>query len=121
MTPLRLLHLSDTHLTGSGFDEDGVDAARALRILMEAVRQVEDVDLVVTTGDIADDGSIEGCRRVRDVIGAFARERGVPHVYTTGNHDRRASFAEVFGSGHLSGGGEDVATLPGPAGACAAV
>jgi 3',5'-cyclic AMP phosphodiesterase CpdA len=118
---LRILHLSDPHLTASGFDEDGVDAARALGILMETLDDVDDVDLVITTGDIADDGSVEGCRRVRDVIGAFARQRGVPHVYTTGNHDRRASFVEVFGSGHLAADGTDVASVSGPAGICAAV
>ena len=119
--PLRVLHLSDPHLTGSGFDQNGVDAARALDLLMDTLTEVEEIDLVLTTGDIADDGSVEGCRRVRDVVGAFARRHGVPHVYTTGNHDRRISFVEVFGSGHLAADGTDLASRTGPAGTCAAV
>ncbi|MDG4825073.1 metallophosphoesterase [Asanoa sp. WMMD1127] len=121
MTAFRILHLSDPHLTGSGYDEDGVDAARALDLVIAAARDVDDLDLIVTTGDIADDGSVKGCLRARDAIGAFAGERGVPHVYTTGNHDRRPAFEEVFGSGHLGADGRDVATARGPAGACAAV
>ncbi|GAA1869850.1 metallophosphoesterase [Asanoa iriomotensis] len=121
MTNLRILHLSDPHLTATGYDEDGVDAARALDLMMATARDVDDLDLVLTTGDIADDGSVEGCRRARDVIGAFAAERHVPHIYTTGNHDRRPAFIEIFGSGHLGADGNDVATGRGPAGACAAV
>ncbi|BCJ68099.1 hypothetical protein GCM10009779_44160 [Polymorphospora rubra] len=121
MTAIRILHLSDPHLTASGFDEDGVDAARALRRLMTTVREVEDLDLIVSTGDIADDGSVAGCERFRDTVGGFARRRGVPHIYTTGNHDRRSSFTEVFGSGHLTADGADAADARGPSGTCAAV
>jgi len=131
----RILHLSDPHLTGRGFDEDGVDAAAALdRILIDA-RFVAGLDLVVVSGDIADDGSAEGCAEVRRRVGAFAAERGIPHFYSTGNHDTRAGFAAALGSGHLGPDGTDIGRLfdltrepvtpaagePGPAGERAAV
>lgn len=112
----RILHLSDTHLTGSGYDEDGVDAAAALDRLLDDVRFVPDLDLVVVSGDVADDGSEAGCAGVRDRIGRFAAERGIPQVYSTGNHDDRASFASVLGSGHLDSEGVDVGQLSDPAG-----
>jgi 3',5'-cyclic AMP phosphodiesterase CpdA len=97
----RVLHLSDTHVSRTGPDEEGVDGLAALQALLHDVRHVPDLDLVVVSGDVADDGSAEGCTKVRTVIGEFAAERGIPHVYCTGNHDRRDGFAAALGSGHL--------------------
>ena len=107
----RVLHLSDTHVSAAGTDADGVDALGALERLLHDVRHVPAVDAVVVTGDIADDGSIEGYAAVHDRVAAFAGERGIPHVYSTGNHDDRAGFRAVLGSGHLGPGGEDVGRL----------
>lgn len=103
--PYRILHLSDTHVTESGFDEDGVDALAALDQILLDCRHLAALDLVVVTGDIADDGSAEGCALVRDRVGRFAAERGIPHVYTTGNHDRRPGFTAALGTGHFDGQG----------------
>jgi len=117
----RILHLSDLHMTGSGLDADGVDTIRALRCLLVALDEVDDIDLVVTTGDLADDGSTEGCRRVLDMVGSLARAREVPHIYTTGNHDTRGAFRAVFGMGHLAPDDRELGTRPAPYGACGAV
>ena len=107
----RILHLSDTHVTASGVDEDGVDAAAALDRILYDARHLRGLDLVVVSGDIADDGSTGGCAMVRERVQEFAAKRGIPHVYCTGNHDDRASFAEVLGSGHLTAEGIDVGCL----------
>ena len=107
----RILHLSDTHVTASGLDGDGVDALGSLDQILRDCRHVPDLDLVVVTGDIADDGSAEGCELVRDRVGRFAAERGIPHVYTTGNHDRRPGFTAALGTGHLDVDGADVGLL----------
>lgn len=108
----RILHLSDPHLTREGGrDADGVDAAASLDRILDAVRHVPGVDVVLVTGDIADDGSPEACAAVRDRVGGFAAERGIPHIYTTGNHDTRGAFAAVFGSGHLDAEGRDVGVM----------
>lgn len=106
--PRRILHLSDTHVTASGFDEDGVNALAALDQILHDCRHLSDIDLVVVTGDIADDGSAEGCALVRERVGKFAVGRGIPHIYTTGNHDRRPGFTAALGTGHLEAGGADV-------------
>lgn len=103
----RILHLSDTHMSSSGTDMDGVDAIAALDRLLLDARHVPDIDLVIVSGDIADDGSAAGCRAVLERVGAFAAQRGVPHIYCTGNHDVRISFREVLGSGHLNPDGTD--------------
>jgi 3',5'-cyclic-AMP phosphodiesterase len=113
----RVLHLSDTHVSRTGPDEDGVDGLAALRGLLYDVRRVPDLDLIVVSGDIADDGSKEGCLAVGSVVGEFAAERGIPHIYCTGNHDRRDGFAAALGSGHLGPDGSQIgrpANLGGP-------
>jgi 3',5'-cyclic-AMP phosphodiesterase len=107
----RILHLSDTHVTASGFDEDGVNAAAALDRLLSDARHVPDIDLVVVSGDVADDGSAAGCAAVLERVGRFAAERGIPHVYSTGNHDARDAFTAVLGSGHRAADGTDVGRL----------
>jgi Icc protein len=107
-TTHRILHLSDPHLTASGADEDGVDAAAALDRILHDVRFVPGIDVVVVSGDIADDGSAEGCAAVLERVGAFARERGIPHLYCTGNHDARDTFTAVLGTGHRGPDGRDL-------------
>lgn len=107
----RILHLSDTHVTENGFDEDGVDAAAALDRLLADARHVPDLDLVVVSGNVADDGSEAGCAAVLERVGRFAAQRGIPQVYSTGNHDNRDAFAAVLGSGHLGPDGTDVGGL----------
>ena len=109
--PHRILHLSDTHVTASGFDANGVDALAALDQILLDCRHLHSLDLVVVTGDIADDGSAEGCALVRERVGRFAAGRGIPHVYAAGNHDRRPGFTAALGTGHLDAQGEDTGLL----------
>lgn len=107
----RILHLSDTHVTGNGLDEDGVDALASLDLILRDCRHLAGLDLVVVTGDIADDGSAEGCALVRDRVGRFAEGRGIPHVYAMGNHDRRPGFTAALGTGHFDAQGADAGQL----------
>ncbi|XVU23883.1 metallophosphoesterase [Actinoplanes sp. CA-054009] len=105
---MRLLHLSDTHLTREpGPDADGVDTRDSLRRILHDCREVPGLDAVVITGDIADDGSREAYADARRLIGAFAAERRIPAVFTTGNHDDRPGFTAELGSGHLDPDGHD--------------
>lgn len=103
--------MSDTHVTTSGFDEDGVDALGALDQILRDCRNLPSLDLVVVTGDIADDGSAEGCALVRDRVGRFAADRRIPHVYAVGNHDRRLGFTTALGTGHFDARGADAGRL----------
>ncbi|MEU0314240.1 metallophosphoesterase [Nocardioides sp. NPDC006273] len=110
----RILHLSDTHVTASGIDMDGVDAVAALEGILRDARHLPGLDAIVVSGDIADDGSDAGCRSVLERVGAFAAERGIPHIYSTGNHDARGPFREVLGSGHRDADGSDRGRLLDP-------
>lgn len=116
----RILHLSDTHVAADGRDANGVEAAAALVRMLHDARHIPELDAVIVTGDVADDGSAEGGAIVRDLVGAFAAERGIPQFYCTGNHDDRDGFRAALGTGHLGPDGTDRGTVLFD-GSCAAV
>lgn len=120
---MRLLHLSDLHISRQpGPDAEGIDARSVLAQLLHDCRHLPDLDLIIVTGDIADDGSPEGCTAARDLVAAFARDRGAAHAWCVGNHDTRAAFTAVFGTGHLDRHGHDTGQpVPAPPDTCAAV
>ncbi|MEV0640204.1 metallophosphoesterase [Streptomyces sp. NPDC050619] len=99
---MRILHLSDTHIERTDApNARGVNATDSLRLMLAELRHQRDVDAVVVTGDIADDGAVEAYSAVRELVGELARCLGDPPVfYTTGNHDERVAFGKVLGSGH---------------------
>ncbi|MEV7032674.1 metallophosphoesterase [Streptomyces sp. NPDC093272] len=119
---MRILHLSDTHLNRTGTpDRRGVDATASLRLMLDELSGLSGFDVVVVTGDLADDGAAEAYATLRTLVGRYARDRDIPVLCTTGNHDERAAFAEVLGSGHLDADGTDRAEQVFGAGELAAV
>ncbi|MEU8794293.1 metallophosphoesterase [Streptomyces sp. NPDC048643] len=98
---MKILHLSDTHLDRlGGPDADGADGTAALSCLLAELNHLRDLQAVVVTGDVADDGSREAYARAHRILSGYAGSRGAGVFYATGNHDDRSSFAEVLGSGH---------------------
>ncbi|MFJ8155302.1 metallophosphoesterase [Streptomyces sp. NPDC094468] len=119
---MRILHLSDTHLNRTGTPgRRGVDATASLRLMLDELSGLSGFDVVVVTGDLADDGAAEAYTTLRTLVGRYARDRDIPVLCTTGNHDERAAFAEVLGSGHLDADGTDRAEQVFGAGELAAV
>ena len=88
-----VLQISDTHLLTEPTMTNHGDPDESLRATIDAVRGVRP-DLVLLTGDIADDGSVEALRRVRDAV----VELSAPVLALSGNHDDIAKVHEVFGS-----------------------
>ncbi|MCM4080319.1 metallophosphoesterase [Paractinoplanes hotanensis] len=96
---MRILHLSDTHLTrAAGPNADGIDPRESLARILNDCGELAGLDAVLVTGDVADDGSAEAYAAVRSLVGAFAAERGIPALYTTGNHDERKAFTAGLGA-----------------------
>jgi 3',5'-cyclic-AMP phosphodiesterase len=96
--PLRILHLSDSHLFGDDtLQYDRVDTLAALRRVLERAGAVDRADAVVLSGDLSNDGSAESYRRLRDLVEPWAAQRGAEVLYAMGNHDLRAGFEEVLG------------------------
>ncbi|NQX29326.1 metallophosphoesterase [Microbacteriaceae bacterium VKM Ac-2854] len=90
---LRILHLSDTHLLGD-------PAARYNRVIdpllsLEAVLAAHDrvdVDAVVVSGDLSNDGSAASYALLRERVGAWALAHAAASIYALGNHDDRVGF-----------------------------
>lgn len=90
-----VVQLSDTHLTGPGHRPEDPDPADRLRLVVQAWSATgRHADLVLLSGDIADDGSAEGCRAVSEIVEAL----GAPVFAIPGNHDTEAAVSEAFGS-----------------------
>ncbi|WXF90471.1 metallophosphoesterase [Curtobacterium flaccumfaciens pv. flaccumfaciens] len=103
---LRILHLSDTHLTGDGALHQGaVDTTAALERLLAHVDEVPGIGLVVVSGDVSEDGSPESYATVRDRVGGWAGRHGAAVVAVPGNHDLREGFRQVLANGHVLGEG----------------
>lgn len=97
---MRIVHLSDTHLFSDEARHYGVvDTTAALRRVLDAAGGVPDVDAVVVSGDLSDDGSAGSYRLLRELIEPWAAERGAVPAYVMGNHDARdaAGFEQVIG------------------------
>lgn len=86
---MRVLHVTDTHLTAARDPDAGDDAVARL---VAALDGIVPVDVVVHTGDITEDFSLEGTRRVAELLAPLA-----PHVVAVpGNHDRPSVVAQIF-------------------------
>jgi Icc protein len=91
-----VLQLSDTHLTDDGRECYDRDPAARLRTVVDAWSATgRRTDLVLLTGDIADDGSGGGCRSVAEIVAAL----DAPVFAVPGNHDIDTAVSEVFGAG----------------------
>lgn len=102
----RVLHLTDTHLRAPGVSGEPADVdpdARFDAVLAAVAAQGWDPDLIVHTGDIADDESAEAVERVHARLAAIA-----PTIAVPGNHDDPAVVREVFGPARRRVGGWDV-------------
>jgi 3',5'-cyclic AMP phosphodiesterase CpdA len=107
---MRILHISDIHIGPyDAPNSRGINARESLRRMLTDLAAVPDVDAVVVSGDVADDGSPEAYTAARDMVREFARRKRAPVIFCTGNHDERGAFAKVLGSGHLDADGDDLA------------
>lgn len=97
--PLRIVHLSDTHLFGDAttLHCNRVNTREALARTLTAADSITDLDLVVASGDLSDDGSVESYQELSRQIGTFAASHGAAIVYAMGNHDLKAGFESVLG------------------------
>ncbi|MCE9621982.1 MAG: metallophosphoesterase [Actinomycetia bacterium] len=89
---ITVAQISDSHLkrepgTGEGSPDEML--RRAVALVAEA-----QPDVLLLTGDIADDGSTEAYARVAQAVKVL----GVPVLATAGNHDDPAAVAEAFGA-----------------------
>lgn len=109
---MRILHLSDTHLMAPGGVHNpdfngGTDPERMLAGALHRMRHLDEIDLVVVSGDVSDDGTAESYELGARLIGDWARERAAEVVWSVGNHDHRGNFRQVLGNGVTAPGHAD--------------
>ncbi|MCJ1688659.1 metallophosphoesterase [Rathayibacter sp. VKM Ac-2927] len=91
---VRILHLSDTHLLADPAARYNrvVDPRAALDAVLAAHSAVADLDAVVVSGDLSDDGDAESYRVLRARLEEWCAERDAALVLALGNHDDREGF-----------------------------
>ena len=88
-----VVQISDSHLRAEPNTPVDENPDASLLATFDAVRDVH-ADLVLLTGDLADDGSLAALDRVRAVADEFAS----PILAVGGNHDDVANVCTVFGA-----------------------
>ncbi|MGF1447400.1 MAG: phosphodiesterase [Pikeienuella sp.] len=90
---MKLLHLTDIHLTTPGQTISGRDPnANFERALTHAIAHHPDAEAMVITGDLSDWGDRADYLRLRQRVAQLP----LPVHLCIGNHDERATFLEVF-------------------------
>lgn len=104
---LRVVQVTDTHLFGDVTRElGGVNTERSCEQVFDLVRrEALPADLLLLTGDLVQDGSIQAYRRLR----ARMESLGLPGLVIPGNHDQIAPMREVFSHGDTAWRGHTVA------------
>jgi 3',5'-cyclic AMP phosphodiesterase CpdA len=96
--PTLLAQISDLHVGGN---ENGVDPVPRLEAVVEAIRSLpNEVDAVLVSGDLTDDGAEEGYVLARDLL----EHLEAPLYVLPGNHDDRGRIRQAFG---LPGAGDE--------------
>lgn len=90
---MKLIHMSDLHLVKPGERLWGLNPFTRLEVaLHDIARNHPDAELLVITGDLADQGEIEAYEGLRELLGRFP----IRTVLLLGGHDNRENFYTVF-------------------------
>lgn len=98
--PATVLQLSDTHLPGTagGLVYDRDPDARVAAVVAAWAATGEQADLVLLTGDLAEEGDAWACERLAGAVAAV----GAPVLALPGNHDRPDVVAATWGGGDVA-------------------
>lgn len=99
--PLRVVQISDCHLFGSKEGKLlGLNTEQSLQHVLQCVaRDQSAIDVILATGDLSQDGSMESYRRFQAHLEQFA----APSYWLQGNHDLTEPMVNVLGGeSHLS-------------------
>ena len=90
---MKLIHLTDTHLTTPGRTLYGIDPLERLNVAVDHIaHQHADAELCVVTGDLTHWGESAAYASLREVLGRLPM-LVLPLI---GNHDDRAAFRAAF-------------------------
>lgn len=109
-----IAHLSDPHLVADGLLYGTVDSQQHLAdALVRVAASGFDLDAIVVTGDLTDNGEAGAYERLRTALEPQAAALGAQLVLALGNHDDRETFRRIMRAGEPDSTGE---TGPGETG-----
>ncbi|MEL6476064.1 MAG: phosphodiesterase [Pseudomonadota bacterium] len=98
---MKLIQITDIHLRQNGELVSGRDPFISLQAARDDIlRRHSDADLIVITGDLADDGSAGSYALLRETMAPLR----TPLALLLGNHDNRERFLQVFPERRGEGG-----------------
>ena len=90
---MKLIHLTDTHITLEGEAIQGRDPHEHFAQAIAHINNHHaDAEFAVITGDLTNWGEVEAYQRLKELLSALT----MPQRLLIGNHDDRANFREVF-------------------------
>lgn len=94
---LKIIHISDPHIMADPMKQlQGVKTTDTLRRVVKAIQE-ESADLILCTGDISEDGSIESYERFKSLIQPLKMPLKLLH----GNHDHFQNLSTVLKSHYV--------------------
>jgi len=94
---MLIAQVTDLHLHA---DPAHPNLARFERVLEHLLAMRPQPDLLVLSGDLADDGAVDSYRHLQAALEKWPH----PVRLALGNHDERAAFLSVFGEAHADAG-----------------
>lgn len=92
---LTLVQITDPHLHATSDGTLlGMNTENSLKLILDRVQaEVPEIDLILATGDIAQDSSVQAYKNFLEFLSPFT----APMRWIPGNHDSRANMAEALG------------------------
>lgn len=90
---MRLVQITDLHMTPNGHTLHGLEPAERLRRCVQDINEkAADAALCIATGDLADRGERGAYEMVRSCLDNLV----MPYCLVVGNHDDRPTFQQAF-------------------------
>lgn len=80
---MKIIHMSDLHLSSEGGLVWGVDTKRKFLTAISQIKKIQSIDAIALSGDISDDGSLDSYRFADRMLS----ELKIPTFCCPGNHD----------------------------------
>lgn len=88
MSKMRILHISDIHLTEQGVPIWGVNTMEHFHKLVDGIKAHPNIDAIIISGDLSNDGT----RWTYEYADGAFSQLGVPTYLCMGNHDNFVSL-----------------------------
>lgn len=85
---MRIIHMSDLHLTSDKHPIWGVDTYKQFVKALNSIGSIPNIDCIVVSGDIADDGNLLTYQYVDDMLNSLS----IPVLWCPGNHDNIETY-----------------------------